>query len=169
MNVWPRAVTAIVATALALGLMSVGAAVMLGSAATAGTDAARQRVSITSQAAGTTDRSPFVLVPLQSGTIKVDSGTAIATWSEKTVIRDGQEISITPGVATYKGKRGTLRTRFRIEWVEAGNGYHVGSGTWTVVRGTGQYAGATGGGRSGNVWLDSGPWSGQAEGFLTLP
>ena len=55
------------------------------------------------------------------------------------------------------------------EYVDGGNGYHVGIGTWKVVRGTGQYAQITGGGRSGTVWLDRGPWSFRSEGFLILP
>jgi hypothetical protein len=57
--------------------------------------------------------------------------------------------------------------RYRSEYVDAGNGYHVGTGTWKVVRGTGQYAKITGGGRSGNVWLEGG-WSSRDEGFLTV-
>jgi hypothetical protein len=84
-------------------------------------------------------------------------------------MRSGQRVSIYEGVVTLKGKRGTLVTRYRSEYVEGGNGYHVGIGTWKVVRGTGQYARITGGGRSGNVWLDRGPWSLRDEGFLTLP
>ena len=60
--------------------------------------------------------------------------------------------------------------RYRSEWVEAGNGYHVATGTWKVVRGTGQYAGVTGGGRGATVWLEStDDWSSRMEGFLTLP
>ena len=43
-------------------------------------------------------------------------------------------------------------------------------GRWKVVRGTGQYAGVTGSGRIGSVWLESTDhWSSRAEGFLTLP
>jgi hypothetical protein len=37
------------------------------------------------------------------------------------------------------GKRGTFRWRARIEWVDRGNGYSVGTGTWKIVRGTGAY------------------------------
>lgn len=59
--------------------------------------------------------------------------------------------------------------RSRIEYVAAANGYHVGTGTWKVVPGTGQCAQITGGGRRGDVYLDRGPWSGRNEGFLTLP
>jgi hypothetical protein len=83
------------------------------------------------------------------------------------VIRAGQRVSIYDGPATLEGKRGSFTIRYRSEYVEAGNGYHPGTGTWKVVRGTGQYALITGGGRSGHVWLESGPWCSQMEGFLT--
>ncbi len=82
-------------------------------------------------------------------------------------MRDGQRIDIYGDVGTYKGKLGSLVIRHRTEYVDGGNGYHVGTGTWKVVRGTGQYAQITGGGRSGTVWLDRGPWSFRSEGFLT--
>lgn len=150
-------------------LVAVTGAVTLTSAAAAGPDGAKQRVAITSQAAKTTTVSPAVLTPLQAGTLKRDSGTvAGAIPDERVVMRDGQRVSIYEGVSTFKGKRGTLVTRYRDEYVDGGNGYHVGTGTWKVVRGTGQYARITGGGRSGNVWLDRGPWSSRNEGFLIL-
>ena len=150
-------------------LVALTAAVTLTSVAAAGPDAARQRVTITSQAAGTTHASPFVLTPLQVGALKRDSGTLTAGLPpERIVMRDGQSVAIYDDVATLKGKRGTLVIRYRAEYVDAGNGYHVGTGTWKVVRGTGQYAQITGGGRSGNVSLDRGPWSSRDEGYLTL-
>jgi hypothetical protein len=89
---------------------------------------------------------------------------------ERVVMREGQRVAIYDSIVeTFKGKRGTLVIRSRIEYVEAGSGYHVGTGTWKVVRGTGQYARIAGGGRRGDVYLDSGPWSGRTEGFFTLP
>jgi len=151
-------------------LVAFAAAVTLAAVAAAGPDAAKQRVVITTQAAGTTEVSPFVLTPLQAGALKPDSGTLTAAFSpEHVVMREGQQVSIYDGPATFKGKRGTLVVRYRSEWVDAGNGYHVSIDTWRVVRGTGQYAGVTGGGRGGSVYLDRGPWSTRDEGFLTLP
>jgi hypothetical protein len=88
---------------------------------------------------------------------------------ERVVMRAGQRVSIYDGVVTLKGKRGSLVIRYRSEYVDGGNGYHVGTGTWTVVRGTGQYSRITGGGRAGHVWLERGPWSSHHEGFLILP
>ena len=56
-------------------LVALAAAVTLTSVAAAGPNAAKQRVMITSQAAHTTQVSPFVLTPLQPGVLKRDSGT----------------------------------------------------------------------------------------------
>lgn len=148
------------------------AAVTLTSVAAAGSDAVKQRVMITTQAGKTTEVSPFVLTPLQAGAIKPDSGKMIATSSpERVVMRDGQKVTVYDSLSTtLKGKLGSLVIRYRSEWVDAGNGYHVATGTWKVVRGTGQYAGVTGGGRGGGVWNDrNDDWSSQDEGFLILP
>jgi len=154
-------------------LVALVAAVTLTAVAAAGPDAAKQRVMITTQAAQTTDVSPFVLTTLQGGALKGDSGKMVAgasSFNGRTVMREGQEVSINEGPATLKGKRGTLVIRTRSEWVTAGNGYHVAVDSWKVVRGTGQYAGVTGGGRGGSVWVEGADnWSSQLEGFLTLP
>ena len=133
---------------------------------------AKQRVAIVSKGmANAAGAGEFVLAPLEDGALARDSGTTSATWSERVVMREGQRVAIDDGVETFEGKRGSLSTRFRIEWVEAGNGYHVATSTWRVVRGTGQYAEIGGRGRGGSMWLDrgAGPWSGRSEGILTLP
>jgi hypothetical protein len=151
-------------------LVSLAAGVTLTSFAAAGPNGVRQRVAITTQAAKTTEVSPVVIAPLQAGRLKRDSGTMTASVpTERVVMRAGQRVSVYDGPSTLTGKRGTLVLRFRTEYVDGGNGYHVGTGTWKVVRGTGQYAGITGGGHTGAVWLDRGPWSSRAEGFLTVP
>jgi hypothetical protein len=106
--------------------------------ASAGPDAAKQRAMITSQAAGATHAAPFVLTPLQAGPLKRDSGTEIAALAPgREVVREGQRVTIYDDIETQKGKRGSLVIRYRTEYVDAGNGYHVGTGTWKVVRGTG--------------------------------
>jgi hypothetical protein len=91
------------------------------------------------------------------------------------VMRDGQEISIHSGTWTFTGKRGTLVIRERNEWVDTGSdlngdglGDGVAFGTWKVVRGTGQYAGIAGGGRSGHAGLGQ-KWNARYEGLLTAP
>lgn len=153
-------------------LAAFAAAVTLTSVAAAGPNAAKQRVMITSQAAQTTLVSPFVLTPLQAGVIKRDSGKLVAgsNATDRVVMREGQEVTIVDDVSTFKGKRGSFVTRFHGEWVDAGNGYNVASATWKVMRGTGQYAKITGGGRGGGVWNErTDAWSSHLEGVLTLP
>jgi hypothetical protein len=150
--------------------LAVVLAVTLTSAAAGGPDAARQRVALTTQAKTTTSVSTAVLAPLQSGALALDSGNLIAPIpGERRILRDGQEVSVYDGVATFKGKKGTIVIRYHDEYADAGNGYHPGTGTWKVVRGTGRYTRVTGGGRSANVWLESGPWSSRLEGFLRRP
>jgi hypothetical protein len=151
-------------------LVALAAAVTLTSAAAAGPDAAKQRVALVTYGVGA-NAAKFALTPLQAGALKRDSGTGSAVLSdERVVMREGQRVAIYDSIVeTFKGKRGTLVIRSRIEYVEAGSGYHVGTGTWKVVRGTGQYVQIAGGGRRGDVYLDSGPWSGRNEGFLTVP
>lgn len=164
-----QTIDARLAAATALVLVIVMAAVSLASVAAAGPGAAKQRVAITTK--GSASIGEFVLTPLHAGVLRRDSGTeSCDSPSERIVMREGQRVAVyDPIVCTEKGKRGSLVTRSRIEYVDAGNGYHVGTGTWKVVRGTGQYAQITGGGRRGDVYLDSGPWSGRNEGFLYFP
>jgi hypothetical protein len=124
--------------------LSVAAAVVTGVAA-AGHTAGRERIAITT-ASGSSDT--FVLIPLASGPIGRDSGTATACcWSRRFVKRDGQAIEIDNPLRTFVGKRGTFTWRGQIEWVDPGNGYSVGTGTWKIVRGTGSYAHLQGHGR----------------------
>lgn len=152
------------------GVFYLATVVTLTPAASAGPEAARQRVAITAK--GVTSPASvgrFVLTPLQAGALKPDSGTESSTVASKRVVmRDGQRVEIVNWVTTCKGKRGSFVLRVRIEHVDAGNGYHAGIGTWKVVRGTGRYAELAGGGRVGNTWVEGGPWSERREGFLTL-
>lgn len=153
--------TAIVVLAVAVTLVSTAAG---------SPDGARQRVTITTQAPKTTSVSPFVLTPMQTGPIKPDSGRVIADppTTDRTVMRDGQDVSVYVGTSTWKGKLGSLVIRTRAEWSEAGNGYNASTETWKVVRGTGQYAGITGGGRGTSVWFEPNDhWSSRFQGFLT--
>ena len=80
--------------------------------------------------------------------------------------REGRDVG-----HTAKGKQGDRRYPRSINHVDAGNGFGVGSGTWALMRGTGQYEGLRGGGRLGQADATgrSGPWSERREGFLTLP
>ena len=156
-------------------LVVLAAAFTLTSIAAAGPDAAKQRVSITFPKAKASPVSRFVLTPLLTGPIKQDSGTATAVWGPgRDVMREVQKISIAEDITTYKGKRGSLTIRERSEWVDVSNenapGFDfrpgVAMGTWKVVRGTGQYTGVTGGGRSAHAGMGQ-EWFARQEGFLT--
>lgn len=67
---------------------------------------------------------------------------------------------------TLVGKRGTLVARNRMEWLDIPGGYAVFTGTWKVVRGTGDYARISGGGRVAGVVLPNGDARWRREGLL---
>ena len=105
--------------ARAAALVALAAVVTLTSVAAAGLDARKQRVAISMKdlANGT-----FVLTPLQSGTLKRDSGTVRLVYTdEPAVMRNGQEVIIYRSTYTFKGKRGNLSIRERSEWVAVSN------------------------------------------------
>ena len=134
-------------------------------------DAAKQRVEITAGGvAGPTSSGRFVLTPVGARKLGTDSGTETSVVrSQDIVVRQGQSAKIVTWVTTAKGKQGSFVLRVRIEHIDAGNGFHIGTGTWTFVRGTGKYADATGGGRVANAWSEkSMRWSERRSGFLTI-
>jgi hypothetical protein len=156
-------------------LVALAAAVTLTAVAAAGPAASKQRVAIDMKL---WPQKTFVFTPLQAGPLKRDSGTISHNFlsiTPRDVMRDGQKVTIYDGsVATLTGKRGTLTIRGRNEWVSLerdGNGDGeldaIAIGTWKVVRGTGQYAGIAGKGRSGHIGLGS-PWYARYEGLLTM-
>jgi hypothetical protein len=161
-----------------VALVALAAAIILTSVATAGPNAAKQRVAIDIKFCSPgKSQGTFVLTPLRGGPLKGDSGTISHNFTSilgRNVVRDGQEVTIYDGgVATLTGKRGTLTVRDRTEWVSLGNDANrdgnedsVAFGTWKVVRGTGQYAGIVGKGRDGHAGLGS-PWYARYEGVLT--
>jgi hypothetical protein len=147
----------LVALAVAVGLTSVAAATP---------EAAKQRVAFDAKIL---PEATFVLTPLQRGRLKEDSGTFRGNWRTAPggdVQRGGQTVGIYTNTWTLTGKRGTLTIREQIEWVSVGNNDHVATGTWKVVRGTGQYAGIAGSGGSGHAGLGI-PWYARFEGLVT--
>ena len=153
-------------------LVVFAAMVTLSSVATAGPGAARQQVEITATGVANPASSlKFVLSPVSPGGLKADSGTETSTYTSRVVVRDGQRVEIANWVTTCKGKRGSFVLRVRIEHIDAGNGFHIGTGTWRFARGTDAYAGIRGGGRVANAWIDYGSraLSERRDGFLTLP
>jgi hypothetical protein len=152
--------------ALHIVLVTIVAAVTLTSVAAAGPDAAKQRVAITMK---NLPNGKFVLEPLQAGTLERDSGTTSVVYKRvNVVIREGQTVDNYRSTFTLEGKRGILTIREQIEWVYAG-GPFIGLGTWKVVRGTGEYAQISGGGRTAGAGLNhgNGAWTVHEEGFLT--
>ena len=158
-------------------LVALAAAVTLTSVAAADTDGAKQRVAINLKIL---PESTFVLTPVRAGALKPDSGTISGNWrsvSCHAVMRKGQKVDVCNAVVwTLEGKQGSLTIRERNEWVAVSNENAPGVdfppgvavGTWKVVRGTGQYAGITGSGRSGHAGLGA-QWFARQEGFLTVP
>jgi len=55
--------------------------------------------------------------------------------------------------AELKGRRGTMRLVRSVDLVDVPRGLQVRTGTWRIVRGTGQYAGLEGGGRFAGVFV----------------
>ena len=111
-----------------------------------------------------------MLTPVGTGELEADSGTETSVVrSERVVVRQGQSAKIVTWVATAEGKHGSFVLRERIEHMGAGNGFGIGTGTWTLVRGTGAYADATGGGRVSQAESErSRRWSERRSGFITV-
>ena len=100
-------------------LVALVAMIILTAVATAGPNAAKQRVAINMKIY---PQGTFVLTPLQTGALKRDSGTVDGPTDTpgRKVVRDGQTVTIYNGaVTTLTGKRGTLTIRDRNEWVDA--------------------------------------------------
>ena len=157
-----------------VALVALATAVSLTSVASAGPNAAKQRVAIDMKL---WPQKTFVFTPLLAGPLKTDSGTISHNFLSipgRDVMRDGQKVTIYVGAVTaLTGKRGTLTIRDRNEWVDLahdGNGDGENDGiafsTWKVVRGTGQYAAVVGKGRGGHAGLGC-PWYARYEGILT--
>ena len=102
------------------------ATMLAASTAMAGPAPTKQRVAITARAG----INGFSLAPFKPGRLSPDTGTAVwCSWSERIVTREGQRIEINSPLSTLNGKRGTLVLRWRIEWLDAGNGYTIGAST----------------------------------------
>lgn len=130
--------------------------------AAAGPVAVKQRVAIQEKGGA------FVLRSVTPGAIKRDTGTArFCCWTERRIVRDGQDIDINDPQITFTMKRGTLVVRSQIGFVDIPDGWAVFTGTWTVIRGTGAYAGLAGGGRRAGIQLPNGNVTSQFDGFLS--
>ena len=139
------------------------ASVTLAVAAGANPSAKTQRVEIKMRGSA----HAWVLTPLTPGAITPDSGIAsLCCYTERKVVRDGQAVEINDPTMTLVGKHGILVIRNRIEWTNLPDGWAVASMTWKIIRGTGAYAGVTGGGRGSGVTTLTAKLKAQLEGLL---
>jgi hypothetical protein len=130
---------ALVATAAAFAAVAAG-----------GTHSAAQRVRI--EAKGT-DPYTFVLKPISHGRVQADLGSAtFCCWTNWSVTRAGTKLDVSNPLLTISGKRGMLKIREQIEWVDLPDGWQVCTGTWKVVGGSSDYAGLSGHGRVACAW-----------------
>jgi hypothetical protein len=147
-----------------IGLAIIVAACALSIGASAGAGGGKQRVAIQWKGA-----SGFVLIPLTAGKLKGDTGTVtFCCWTSREVIRDGAKVGIGNPKMTLVGQHGTLVASNRMEFLDIRGGYSVFTGTWKVIRGTGDYAQLSGGGRVAGIGLPNGTTKWQREGFLGL-
>ena len=140
------------------------AAVLAVAAAQGGGAVTSQRVVIDGNSEG------FTLTPAGAKRLlERDTGSAsFCCWTDSTVMRDGQTVGVTNGPQmTLSGKRGTLVARNHMEWLDIQGGYQIFTGTWTIIRGTGAYAGVTGGGRVAGIELPNGVTRWRRSGVLT--
>ena len=148
------------------------ASLMLVSATWAATTVSKQRVVMEAKAIVGPGGGTFVVTPQGHGPLKSDAGKFTFTVSQKEVVRSGQSVIIFTSTSTWAGKRGTMVLRERFDDVAAGgNGYRVGTGVWSLLsaRGTGQYAGLSGSGRSAYVVTPQERLFFRWEGFVTKP
>jgi hypothetical protein len=144
-----------------IALLAASAATLT-AVATAEPRATRQQVDLQLTGGGS-----FVLAPMTLGAVKRDTGVAQACcWTRRFVTRDGITSEIDDPQMTLVGKRGRLVLRNRIEFFDILDGWTVITGTWKVVRGTGDYAGLTGGGRAAGVILANGNEKALFRGFI---
>ena len=153
-----------------LVLTALAAATNMASNVSAGSLAQKQRVMLVQKHRAGAPTGTFVFYGLSPGPLKLDSGTYTYMAREKRpVILEGQGIAEYVAVAALTGRRGTFAIRWRMEFVGAGDGNTVGTGMWSLVRGTGAYAGASGGGRVAAVALTPrGFTSSQCEGLVRV-
>jgi hypothetical protein len=117
---------------------------------------------------GSSSAGAFVLTPLTTGAIKADTGAAtFCCWTTRHIVRDGNTIDVDNPEMTLTGKHGTLVARNRIEWGDIPDGWMVFAGSWKVVRGTGDYAGLSGGGRAAGVVFANSKAKSQFEGSVS--
>jgi hypothetical protein len=153
----------LVLVALAVASMAISSSV------SASPGASHQRVMIQLKYRFGSPTGRFVFYALTQGSLELDSGRyTYAAVERPSILRNGQGIAVYVATAVLSGKRGTFTLHWRGEFVGAGDGNTVGKGSWSLLRGTGAYAGVTGGGRLACVvFTPRGYTSMQFEGLLS--
>src|SRR5262245_57212477 len=137
------ALVSCIAAALTVAAPLSAAQVGTWSASKAGT---RQRVMLVQKHRFGDREGQFELVVLSLGPIRSDTGSfTLAAELRPSIVRQGQGLSVYVVIETLTGAQGTFDVRWRVEFAGAGEGNTVGTGTWRILRGTGAYAGVTGG------------------------
>jgi hypothetical protein len=127
----------------------------------------KQRIAIEERIAPAAQSGTFRLIPLTPGAVKADSGTLTYTAQQlPTVMPDGQRTARYKGIDTLSGKRGTLRISNATASTDAGGGYSVGTGTWSLGHGTNKYTGLIGNGRASVAGTPSGLIITRYEGYV---
>jgi hypothetical protein len=129
-----------------------------------------QRIAIEERASSKTSRGTFRLTPVTRGQVKAESGTiAFSVRPRGTSMVSGQRVTTYVVTDRLVGSRGTISLRIVMRSTDAGSGYVIASGPWSVVQGTKAYKGARGGGRASAVVTFRRQISTRYEGSLTLP
>ena len=147
--VWLVSTAAVVlAVSATLAVLSTGIAASASASSTNG----KQRIALVVKIPLDSATGEFVLEVLTPGPLKGDSGSITFTSGPTPVfigrIIRGQSIDRFRATDLLEGEQGTLAIRIEADFASAGNGYHVGTGHWSIISGTGAYSGLTGGGGS---------------------
>jgi hypothetical protein len=151
-------------------VLGTAAAVVLTAAGAAGTAVTKQRIAIEERAVSDKPSGTFKLIPLTTGPIKPDSGSASFSLKRRgTSTASGQRVTTYAVKETLTGKRGVLEISAVTKSTDAGGGYLAGSGSWSVAGGTKAYAGLRGGGGESGVLTPRKVIFTRYEGYVTLP
>jgi hypothetical protein len=135
--------------------------------AAAGSVGARQRVQIQVKDSGSGDRFVLTVLGVRSHQSRLRHRELLLLDHDLHHAQRAEDPGQQPWEMTLTGKRGTLVARNRIEWFDLPDGWAVSTGTWRVIRGTGDYAGLSGGGVGAGVSAANGSGRSQFEGFLS--
>ena len=130
----------------------------------------KQRISLVGTFSTLTGSGTWRLIPLTPGPLERDSGSLTGSGSAgRTILRNGQRVTIITGGDTLTGKRGLLAVSQRVESTDVGRRYSADVGTWRLKGQLGAYKGVTGTGRFAAVGLPNGTIIVNQEGWVTVP